>query len=97
MLGLAMSYAFSSKSDLYIHKLAKRALNKIDSYHSKIIGNTIRIIREVDGPEFITPSFNLQIREKYIEITTKDILPRQVFDNICDRLKDISYCRRSIR
>ena len=97
MLGLAMSYAFSSKSDLYIHKLAKRALVKADCYNSKIIGSIIRIIREVDGPEFKAPSFNLQIRDKYIEITTKDILPRQVFDHICDRLKDISNCRKAIR
>lgn len=95
MLGLAISHAFSSKSDLYINKLAKKMLSRADYANSKIIGSVIRITREVDGPEFTQPSFNLQLRDKYIEITTKEILPRPVFDTICDRLKDIAHMRKN--
>jgi exopolyphosphatase/guanosine-5'-triphosphate,3'-diphosphate pyrophosphatase len=94
MLGLAISYAFSSKADLYINKLARRMLSKKDYYNSQIIGSIMRIVREVDGPEFKQPSFNLQLRDKYIEITTNEILPKAIFDAVCERLKDISYARK---
>lgn len=97
MLAMSSSYAFSSKSDLYINKLARKVLPRVDYYNSQIIGNIIRITREVDGPEFKSPSFSLQLHERYIEITADEILPKPVFDTVCERLKDISYARKAAR
>ncbi|MES2215075.1 MAG: Ppx/GppA family phosphatase [Pseudomonadota bacterium] len=97
MLSLAVSYAFSSKSDLYIHKLARKMIGKKDYHSSQIIGSIIRIAREVDGPEFKQPSFNLKLHDRYIEITTSEILPKTIFDAVCDRLKDIAYARKIAR
>lgn len=97
MLAMSSSYAFSSKSDLYINKLARKVLPKVDYYNSQIIGNIIRITREVDGPEFKSPSFSLQLHERYIEITADEILPKPVFDTVCERLKDISYARKAAK
>lgn len=97
MLAMSSSYAFSSKSDLYINKLARKVLPRVDYYNSQIIGNIIRITREVDGPEFKSPSFSLQLHERYIEITADEILPKPVFDTVCERLKDISYARKAAK
>lgn len=94
MVGLALSFAYSSKADMYVHKLAKSMLVKSDYSNSQIIGNFIRIAREVDGPEFHIPSFSLILKGKYIEISTNEILPRQVFEKVCNRLKDIAIARK---
>lgn len=97
MLALSSSYAFSSKSDLYINKLARRVLPRLDYYNSQIIGNIIRITREVDGPEFKSPSFSLHLHDKFIEITADEILPKPVFETVCERLKDIAYARKAAK
>jgi exopolyphosphatase/guanosine-5'-triphosphate,3'-diphosphate pyrophosphatase len=97
MLSLALAFAYSSKSDTYINKLAKKMLSKADYYNSQIIGNFIRIAKKVDGPEFHAPSFALQLKDKYIEITTAEILPQQTFKKVCERLQDIAYARKMSR
>ena len=94
MLSLALAFAYSSNFDTYINKLAKKMLPKADYYNSKIIGNFIRIAKNVDGPELHAPSFALQLKDKYIEITTTAILPQQVFKKVCERLQDIAYARK---
>lgn len=94
MLGIATSHAFSAKKDLYINKLATKILSPIDYHNSQIIGNVLRICKDVDGPSFRSPSFNLQLRDRYIEITTNEILPKPIFDGVCNRLKDIAIARK---
>lgn len=96
MLGLATSHAFSSKKDLYINKLAIKILSEVDYHNSQIIGNILRIAKDVDGPSFRCPSFNLQLRDRYIEITTSEILPKPIFDGVCNRLKDIAFSRKIV-
>jgi exopolyphosphatase/guanosine-5'-triphosphate,3'-diphosphate pyrophosphatase len=71
-------------------------LNKLDYANSQIIGDFIRIAREVDGPEFHTPSFTLGTKDKYIEIITNDTLPKLIFEKVCERLKDIAFARKSV-
>jgi exopolyphosphatase/guanosine-5'-triphosphate,3'-diphosphate pyrophosphatase len=97
MLALTLAFVYNAKSDLYISKLSKKMLSKVDYCNSVIIGNFIRIAREMDGPEFHRPSFDLHLKDKYIEVTTAEILPRQVFDKVCDRLKDIALARKIAR
>lgn len=94
MLALSLSFAYSTKTDISIHKLAKKMLNKRDYYNSQIIGNFIRIAKDVDGPEFQTPSFTLDLQDKYIVIKAREILPRLIFDKVCDRIKNIAHARK---
>ncbi|RYE05974.1 MAG: Ppx/GppA family phosphatase [Rickettsiaceae bacterium] len=94
MLGLILTYTYNTKIDSYINKLTKKMLCKIDLCNSQIIGNFIKIARQIDGPEFESPSFNLTINNGYIEIDTASILPRSIFEKVCERLKDISYARK---
>jgi exopolyphosphatase/guanosine-5'-triphosphate,3'-diphosphate pyrophosphatase len=94
MLATSLSCAYGVKHDLRITKLAKRIITKQDYANAQIIGNFIKISKEVDGPEFLTPSFSLLIKGKHIEIATLEILPRAIFVKVCDRLKDISLTRR---
>jgi exopolyphosphatase/guanosine-5'-triphosphate,3'-diphosphate pyrophosphatase len=95
-LALALCFAYHAKSDMYINRLAKKMLNKLDYANSQIIGDFIRIAREVDGPEFHTPSFTLGTKDKYIEIITNDTLPKLIFEKVCERLKDIAFARKSV-
>jgi exopolyphosphatase/guanosine-5'-triphosphate,3'-diphosphate pyrophosphatase len=97
MLSIALALTYTSRSDTYINRLAKKMINKYDYCNSHIIGNFIKIAREVDGPEFYSPSFALELKDnKYIEITTLDILPRSVFEKLCERLKTIGFSRKNI-
>ena len=95
MLSLSLACAYNSKSDLYINRLAKRMISKQDYCNSQIIGNFIKITKEVDGPEFHIPSFSLHLKDKYIEISTAEILPRVIFGKVCERLKDIAFARKT--
>ncbi|MEY3196746.1 MAG: hypothetical protein RLZZ59_112 [Pseudomonadota bacterium] len=94
MIAVALSYIFGGKIDLYIQKLAKRMLSKHEYSNSQIIGCIIRIAYEIDGPNLHSPSFSLTLNNNYIEVVAAEILPRQVFDKICERLKDISRARK---
>ncbi len=97
MLGTALACTYTSRNDMSINKLAKRMIDKNDYRNSQIIGNFIKIAKEVDGPEFSSPSFSLQLKDgKYIEIFTLNILPRLVFDKVCERLKNIGLARKNI-
>jgi exopolyphosphatase/guanosine-5'-triphosphate,3'-diphosphate pyrophosphatase len=95
MMAVALSYIFGLKPDLYIEKLAKRMLTTDEYHNSQIIGCIIRVAYEVDGPMLNKPSFHLVLKDRYIEIEATDILPRPVFDKICDRLRDIAMARRA--
>lgn len=94
MLAVALSYIFGGKVDLYVQKLAKSMLTSVEYSNSQIIGCIIRIAYEIDGPNLHKPSFSLLLKDKYIEVVATDILPKQVFDKICDRLRDISLARK---
>jgi exopolyphosphatase / guanosine-5'-triphosphate,3'-diphosphate pyrophosphatase len=94
MMAVALSYIFGIKPDLHIERFAKRMLSRDEHHNAQIIGCIIRIAYEVDGPILSKPSFNLILKERYIEIDANDVLPRPVFDKICDRLKEIAIARR---
>lgn len=95
MLALSLSCAYTTRSDLYINKLAKKMIGKQDYANSQIIGNFIKITREVDGPEFRAPSFKLILKDKYIEISTNAMLPKVIFHKVCERIKEIAFARRN--
>lgn len=95
MMAVALSYVFGTRPDQHIERLARNMLTKDDHHNAQIIGCIIRIAYEVDGPILQQPSFKLILKERYIEIDANDILPRPVFDKICDRLKEIAIARRS--
>ncbi|XVN43104.1 MAG: Ppx/GppA phosphatase family protein [Candidatus Rickettsia vulgarisii] len=97
MLSVALTLTYTSKSDTYINRLAKRMISKYDYYNSHIIGNIVRIARDLDGPEFLIPSFSLAIKaNKYIDISTVNILPELVFRKVRERLKTIGLLRKNI-
>ncbi|MGV2432315.1 MAG UNVERIFIED_CONTAM: Ppx/GppA family phosphatase [Rickettsiaceae bacterium] len=95
MMAVALSYIFGYKPDLNIERLSRRMLTKDEYHNGQIIGSIIRIAYEVDGPMLYKPSFKLILKDRYIEIDAGEVLPRPVFDKICDRLKDIAIARRT--
>jgi len=96
MLSTIMSIAHSA-GDGYINKLSQRIINKTDYWNSYIIGNFIKIARRIDGPKFQSPSFSFELKsDKYIEISTLHILPKLVFEQVCECLKNMGLARKNI-
>jgi exopolyphosphatase / guanosine-5'-triphosphate,3'-diphosphate pyrophosphatase len=96
ILALIMSFSYRSKSDLKIHKLSKKIISFDEYYFSQIVGNAIRIIRQVDGPEFTAPSFSFNMKGAFIELIGSNILPKPIFNKVCAHLKDIGFSRKKI-
>ncbi len=94
MIALILSYSSNFKSDIELIKISKKFLSKQDFTNSQILGYFIRIAKEVDGFTFTEPSFTITIKNHYLEIASKDILPRPIFERICDKLKSIAYIRK---
>ncbi|MDF2965343.1 MAG: hypothetical protein K0Q51_731 [Rickettsiaceae bacterium] len=96
ILALIMSFSYRSKSDLKIHKLSKKIISYDEYYFAQIIGNAIRIIRQIDGPEFTKPSFSFHMKGAFIEIVGSNMLPKPIFNKVCAHLKDIGFSRKKI-
>lgn len=97
MLGIALAFTYTVRTDIYINKIAKKMISKCDYYNSHIIGYFIKISREIDGPEFYEPSFFIKLKDdKFLQITTSNTLPKQVFEKVYERLKNIGFARRNI-
>lgn len=96
MLALILSYLSNYKPDNNLLKISKKLINKEDHSNSQIIGHVLKIAREVDGPVFSTPTFKIKVQDNFLEINSNEILPRPIFEKICERLKAIAIARKSI-
>ena len=94
MIALIISYSSNFKPDMDLIRTSKKFLNKSDFNNSQIIGHFIKIAKDVDGSKFTEPTFAISITNHYLEIVSKDILPRPIFEKICERLKAIAYVRK---
>lgn len=94
MIALILSYSSNFKPDTDLTRISRKFLCKQDFKNSQIIGYFIRIAKDIDGFNFTEPSFTITIKNHYLEIVSKDILPRPIFEKICDRLKAIAYIRK---
>jgi len=97
MIAIALSYIFGAKPDHMVERLAKKVLSREEQSNALIIGCVLKIAHEIDGPLLHKPSFKFLLKERYIEIDAKEILPRPVFERICDRLRNIAVSRRTRR
>ncbi len=96
MLALTLAFTYRSKNDMYIHRLGRRMLSKVDYSNSDIIGSFLKIARQIDGPEFQSPSFSFILdHENNIEIDTLKILPKSIFKQVMERIKNINEARNS--
>jgi exopolyphosphatase/guanosine-5'-triphosphate,3'-diphosphate pyrophosphatase len=94
MIVVALSYFSHFKPDVDLIKFAKKFLCAEDFKNSQIIGHFIRIAKDIDGFYFVQPSFSITNKNHYLEIVSKDILPRPIFKKVCDRLKSIAFIRK---
>jgi exopolyphosphatase/guanosine-5'-triphosphate,3'-diphosphate pyrophosphatase len=93
-LALILSYATNSKPKTKLVRSAKKILRKEEYNNSQIIGYFLNIAESVDGPFFTTPSFSIEMRDNYLEINSDKILPRSVFEKVCNHLKSIAFARK---
>jgi len=94
MLALVLSYSSNFNPDPYILKISRKLLTKEEHNNSQIIAHFIRIAKDIDGPIFTSPTFGIEMKNHYLEIVSKDILPRPIFEKICERLKSIAFARK---
>ncbi len=94
MLALILSYSTNYKPHNELIRIAKRIIDKNDQNNCQIIGHYLWITEAIDGPIFTTPSFSINMQNHYLEINSKEILPRPIFDKICTRLKSIAFARK---
>ncbi len=93
-LALVLSYSSNFKPGQDLLKISKKIISKKEHNNCQIIGNFLCIAEEIDGAIFTTPSFSIKIQNYFLEIVSKEILPRPIFEKICNRLKSIAYSRK---
>lgn len=93
-LALILAYSSNFKPSQELIKISKKIISKQEHNNCQIIGNFLCIAEEVDGPVFSKPSFSIKIQNHFLEIISKEILPRPIFEKICNRLKSIAYSRK---
>jgi len=94
MLALILSYATNYKPNNELIRISKKIIDKNDNNNCQIIGHCLWITEAIDGPIFTTPSFSINMQNHYLEINSKEILPRPIFEKICTRLKSIAFARK---
>lgn len=94
MLALILSYSSNYRPDINLLKISRKLINKADHSNSQIIGHYIRIAKDVDGSVFTAPTFKIITHNNFLEINSKEILPRPIFEKICERLKSIAMVRK---
>lgn len=94
ILALILAYTTNYKPHIELIRISKKLLSKNDHNNCQIIGHFLCIAEEVDGPDFTSPSFTISMHNNYLEIESNKILPRPIFEKICNRLKSIAYARK---
>jgi exopolyphosphatase / guanosine-5'-triphosphate,3'-diphosphate pyrophosphatase len=93
-LALILAYSSNFKPHTELIKISKRIVSKEEHNDCQIIGNFLCIAEQIDGPVFTEPTFSIKIQNHFLEIISKEILPRPIFEKICNRLKSIAYSRK---
>jgi exopolyphosphatase/guanosine-5'-triphosphate,3'-diphosphate pyrophosphatase len=93
-LALILSYSSNFKPNQELIKISKRIISKEEHNDCQIIGNFLCIAEHIDGPIFTSPTFSIKIQNYFLEIVSNEILPRPIFEKICNRLKSIAYSRK---
>lgn len=95
MLIIIIASAYQLKVSANVMKLSKYLLTKNDYKNCQILGYFCCIAIKIDGPIFINPSFNLVINAGHVKVVTQNILPRVIFHQVCQCIKEIAIIRRA--
>ncbi len=93
---IALAQGLSNKTNL-VPKAIKKILSKQENAYANIIGAFLKIAMILDGPVLSKPSFSFEYKNKFLEVVTNMILPKIVFDRICEQLKIIAIAKRSLQ
>jgi exopolyphosphatase/guanosine-5'-triphosphate,3'-diphosphate pyrophosphatase len=94
MLALIIVYTSHHKLDYDLFKISKKLIDKKEHSYCQIIGHFLQIAEEIDGPNFTSPTFSINVKNLYLEIEWDGILPRPVFEKVCSHLKSIAYIKK---
>lgn len=93
-IALILVYGSNFRPKPELIKLAKKSISKQENSNCQIIGHFLYITEEIDGPVFKKPTFSIERKNNFLEINSKEILPRSIFEKVCIRLKSIAYARK---
>lgn len=95
VLILIIEEALTNKKNL-VPKQIRPFYSKLDAQHAQVIGSLIKLCHLIDGSILIKPSFNLYLKNIFLEISTENMLPKIIFERACELLKRIGISRRSL-
>ena len=92
---VAIANSLSSKANI-IPKSLRKLLSREEYSFSRIIGSLLKIAVIIDGPLLSKPSFGIKTKGNFLEISTQHVLPKIVFDKVCEQLKNISFMKKQL-
>lgn len=96
MINVIVNNVHMSKTN-NVAKNAKKSSVKFDLNYANIFSSIIKICNLIDGNSLSKPSFFITEKDKYLEINTEIILPKIIFDGICENLKMIALTKKKIK
>ncbi len=90
---IALSGAFGYKHPV-IPKGIWKLLSKRESTFAQAIGAFIKISMMLDGLVLTSPSFSINEKNDFLEIEVNNIIPKNIFDKICEQLKILGIARK---
>jgi len=93
---VSIAHALSNKSNI-VPKTIRKILSKKENAYAQIIGALIKICMMVDGPMLSRPSFSIIYKGRFLEVVTENVMPRTIFDRVCEQLKSIGLSKRYLQ
>lgn len=95
ILALIFSFMYKRRPEDHIFAISKQVCSKTDFANARIIGNFLSLCTYIDGTIYSKPSFNINLNNDYLEINAGRVLPKNTFEAVCSKLKEIYLARKS--
>lgn len=96
MIAIVLISSLNQKYPVELMKTSKQFLTRAEYSISQVIGYYMYIAEMIDGSIEVPPSFFINAHHNYLELETQEILPRSIFEKICQILKNIASIRKML-
>lgn len=91
---VSVAAALSSKTNI-IPRGLKKVLSKKEFAFAQGLGAFVKIALILDGPVLTKPSFDIVCNNRFLDIKIDIILPKNVFEKVCEELKTIGFAKKT--
>jgi exopolyphosphatase / guanosine-5'-triphosphate,3'-diphosphate pyrophosphatase len=92
---ISISEALASRPNI-VPKQTKKMLSRDEIIYAQIVGSFIKIAMLIDGPFLTKPSFSINIKNKFLELSVEEKLPKNIFEKTCEMLRKISSLKNHL-